>query len=154
MSIITPADPFALDLTAAYLIAQGGSPFVAGDDMRLRLQVRKDGEPVDLTGATAWWTMRDKVNGAGRFVRKSGVTLASPLLQITFDADQTAEDEVAGTGKGWLEVAWSDEDEDDLKRFCGLLRPWDLRVLLADGLLETHASGRIEWLRPSSEDLT
>ncbi len=158
MSAITPADPFALDLSAAYMIAVGGVPFVAGDDNRLRLQIRKDGEPVDLTGATVWWTMRDKIGGPGRFQRKSGVEVGDgPLLQVTIDADQTEEtidEDGNASGKGWVEVAWSDEDEDVLRLFCGLLRPWDLRVLLADGLLDTYAKGRIEWLRAESDDVT
>jgi hypothetical protein len=158
MSIITPADVLSVDLTAAALLAQGAMPLVAGDDCRFRFQIREAGVAKSLTGATAWWTMRNKVAGDSTFVRKSGVVItgdAGGLLQIEFDADQVAEDVEAGTGKGWLSVQFSDEDQAALLNFVGLIRPWDLRVKFPAALaVKTYGRGRIEVVRPHTTSLT
>jgi hypothetical protein len=149
VTIVTPASGFDVVLSEAYVLAHGGTPLVAGDDLEIRFQVRRDGAAVDLTGWTLWWTMRDKEGGTGEFIRRSSTG------QIVLD-DQTTEDEDAGTGTGWCSVVFVAADRTALLAFVGLLRPWPPRGRAPppDSTVQSLGRGKCEWLRPRSMTLT
>lgn len=150
------AAPYALDLTEAVLVAQEMAPLVAGDTVTWRFQaLDEDGAAVSLAGANIVLTARDKEGGAVKILRRSTVDIVghSPATkQIGADADQTTENAVAKTGKGWFEVRWRPADElvapsEDLAAKVGRWR-YDLRIEFGDESVRTAARGILEVLRP------
>jgi hypothetical protein len=150
------ANPYALDLSAYFLVKQGLAPLVAGDDWTLRLQVRDAaGAAVSLTGALILMHVRETLEAAGTlFTRRSDTNIPSTSIkQIEADANQVTEDPIAHTGKGWFTIRCSDEDETALRAAKGN-RFYDVRVKLGDGTVRTIVKGMIEILDPSTRPTT
>lgn len=147
-------DPLNFDFTPASLAQFGLAPIIAGDFLSYRFQYVVEGDPQSLLGATLVLSVRRKDGGveAGDLVltRRSSDNIAgwSPTTkQIAIDADQSQEDELAGTGKGWYAINLTPPDEAALLAAVGLWF-YDVRVLLADGKVQTILRGRIQILSP------
>lgn len=103
MTPISTDTPLRLHLTFAYLSNQGRAPLYVGTQWKLRLQVRDENDAAKaLTAAIIVMTI---TGTAGSVTRHTGTTSAgAPAAQVVIDADQTAEDTVNYTGKGWFTV--------------------------------------------------
>ena len=154
MPAITPDNPLALTLTAEWMAQNALVPVYAGVDWTLRLQVRDHNDvAVSLSGATIAMDVRRKPRSAVVFSRVTGVEIDTGRDQIDIDADQSAEDTANETGRGWMTIRISDEDETEMLTAIGsscnsYLMYFDVRILFASGDHRIAFAGTIEFLRP------
>ncbi len=154
---ILVANPLALDLSARFLAKSGLAPWVAGDDWALRFSARdRDGNPLSLTGALLLMTVRESElpTAAALVTRRSDTNItATSIKQMEADPDQSVEDTINRTGKGWFVVRSSDEEETVIRAAAGN-RPYDIRVKYASGIVITHYMGYVEILDPRTRPTT
>lgn len=157
-TIITPTNPRRYDLSEAQLLNDGGPPLYIGTTVAWRFQVRdEDDEAVDLTGATIQLTI---TRGANQITRVSGTAIAgaAPAAdEIEIDADQSAEDENAGTGKGWYQVNFASTANEiaTLNTVAGTIPAgtspnYEIIVKLGDGTTFLHFKGRLDAVDPDT----
>lgn len=148
---MTPRDDYRFDLTAAYLQSAGWYPLVAGDDWTMRFQARDAAGALSLLGATI--TMKvtdDEVGTTVLATRQTGTLISGGVdYQIEPDANQSAEDIVAKTGKGWFTVRFGSEtaDKDALIAAVGS-RFYEIRARLTGDVVKVLFRGKLEILKP------
>jgi hypothetical protein len=153
---VTLDSPLTADLTARWFRSQGFQPCIAGDDWTLRLQLKwpashatMAGQAIDLSGATVKVTVLIKDgDDAEALTRTSGVNIAGTdpaVAELAIDADQTAEDTGANTGRGWVEIRTRHEEEAVIDAAAGR-RPIRVKVTFGDGSVTTPVRGTFEIL--------
>ncbi len=157
MTPVVVTKPFNHNLTAAWLKAQGLSPFYAGFFWCLRLHLKDNdtGLSLDLDDSTVVMTLH---YGDVRITRKSGVTsVDGPTAQVVFD-DQSSE--VGNTGTGWLTIFFypvADEIEEMLTVLDDIVTPsrlidYEVALKMPDDIIQVVVlSGLIEILRSHTE---
>jgi hypothetical protein len=139
-----------LDLSLSGQDAYGMPRLYPGDTVRWRFQVRDEAdEPLDLTGYTITLTARRKRNDAAASLRRRtsdnvvGITPAPKQIQI--DADQSAEDVEAYTGRGWFEIRFYPTSDEETKLLAAAGQNFfDIVLEAPDGTVTTYATGVIE----------
>ena len=130
------------DLTAAGLEGSKFAPIIAGDDWTGDFTVLdSSGTVVDLTGALVLMTVRDKVGGSILLTRRSdtNITGSSPARkQIAIASDAT-------TGIFTLRFGREASEVTLLEGIAGRVRIFDIRIVFADGTVETFLRGRIDF---------
>lgn len=103
VTVVSIDTPLAQNLSRAWLLKNGFKPLFGGADWIFRVQCTDENDAgVSLTSATAVFWLSD---GTTTITRKNSVTsTGASHAQIVFDTDQTTEDTVLKTGKGWMTV--------------------------------------------------
>ena len=160
-----------LDIMTSYMQQlccswDGFSALIPGSDWVIGLKAEKmviglggvqTIEAVDLTGATALFTMKILESDPAGFTRRSDEDLPNILPatpQIQFD-DQTVDNGPSGvSGKGWMRLRFAHTEQVSLIPFgVAGLNVYDLRVRTADSNVFTLIRGRFEVIRSISREL-
>jgi hypothetical protein len=154
MSSFDVLEPMEFHFTPGFLIRAQMQPLIAGDAITWGFQyLDSNGAAVDLTGFTAAWlgTQFDDANAPVVLSRKTGILISGTTMQISFDADQSAEaTDVDGNpiGRGWMRVNWRAEDEDAVLAAVPTLNFANLRLRKTGNLPITLLRGDAKALRP------
>lgn len=118
------------DITAAFLKRSNFRQIHAGDDYTHQFTVRRAGQPLPLTGAKLWFTVKQDEND----------TDSEAKLQYT--SDTIAEIEITDGLNGQFKLNLRHADTDDM---AGVWH-YDIQALLSTGEVITLARGAIEFL--------
>ena len=118
------------DLTAEALQALGFRPIHAGDDYDLTITVQINGVAVDLTGAVAWFTVKEDAIDT------------DANAKLAYKSDQVTEIEFTDLINGVMKIYFREPTTKDLEG----LWPYDLQVKISSGTIITVGRGDIEFL--------
>jgi hypothetical protein len=156
-------DPWALELTPAFLSQHSVDPLVVGDTVTWRFQVRDELDAafaLDGAGMNLVLSVYDRAEPGVTtptllFDRRSAddiVGVAPPLKEIAADAVQSSEDTTLYTGRGWFEIRFRPADELEAPQANLLphvgLRPFGVRLESTADVVRTLARGRVQLVRP------
>lgn len=160
-----------LDIMTSYMQElccswSGFSALVPGSDWEIGLKAEQlvvsplgvqSIQAVDLTGATALFTMKIMESDPAGFTRRSDEDLPDILPatpQIGFD-DQTVDNGLNGvSGKGWMRLRFAHTEQLSLIPFgVANLNVYDLRIRTAADQVFTLVRGRFEVIRSISREL-
>ncbi len=127
------------DLTAEALKGLGYRPIHAGDDYDLTITAQIDGVAIDLTGATAWFTV------------KEAPIDSDENAKLQLKSDNASELEFITPTSGIMKIYLR---EPATKNLEGLWPYYGVKVLTASGTNITVARGAIEFLPNTTRDIT